>query len=299
MDSKIKFWNPFTKSLDIEKVYGERWLKFTYNNPFGRIGLWGMVKRGWFSSWYGSKMNAPKSASKIAPFIEKYRLDKEEFLEPPHSFNSFNQFFFRKLKPNARPISKDSNSIVFPADGRHLVLPDLSRTKNIYAKGQKFCLSTLLGDLSLAEKFKNGSMVISRLCPVDYHRFHVPCAGTIKSRTLINGFLYSVNPIALRKKISVFWENKRYLTILQNEKVGDVLQLMVGATCVGSVHWTSKIGDHLQMGNEQGYFSFGGSCVITIFPSSSIKFRADLCEKSSEGFETYGLMGEMMAKYSF
>jgi len=114
MDSKIKFWNPFTKSLDEEKVYGERWLKFTYNNPFGRIGLWGMVKRGWFSSWYGSKMNAPKSASKIAPFIEKYRLDKEEFLEPPHSFNSFNQFFFRKLKPNARPISKDSNSIVFP-----------------------------------------------------------------------------------------------------------------------------------------------------------------------------------------
>jgi phosphatidylserine decarboxylase len=299
MDSKIKFWNPLTNSLVEEKVYGERWLKFTYNNPLGRIGLWGMVKRAWFSNWYGRKMDTPKSASKIAPFIEKYQLDKEEFLENPHNFHSFNQFFFRKLKPSTRPISKDSDSIVFPADGRHLVLPDLSRTKNIYAKGQKFCLATLLGDLSLAEKFKNGSMVISRLCPVDYHRFHAPCVGTIKSRTLINGFLYSVNPIALRKKISIFWENKRYLTIFQNEKVGDVLQLMIGATCVGSVHWTSKIGDHLQIGNEQGYFSFGGSCVITIFPASSIKFRSDLCTKSSEGYETYGLMGEMMAKYNF
>lgn len=299
MDSDIKFWNPATQSLVDEKIYGEKWLKFTYNHPLGKIGLWGMVKRSWFSNWYGRKMDAPKSASKIVPFIEKYRLNQDEFLDDPHAFGSFNQFFFRKLKANARPISREANSIVFPADGRHLVLPDLSKTKYIYAKGQKFCLASLLGDLPLSEKFQNGSMVISRLCPVDYHRFHVPCGGTIKSRTLINGFLYSVNPMALRKKISVFWENKRYLTVLQNEKIGDVLQLMVGATCVGSVHWTSNIGKSLKKGDEQGYFSFGGSCVITIFPPSSIIFRTDLCEKSSKGIETYGMMGEKMAESNF
>ena len=299
MDSDIKFWNPATQSLVDEKIYGEKWLKFTYNHPLGKIGLWGMVKRAWFSNWYGRKMDAPESVTKIAPFIKKYQLNQDEFLDPPHTFRSFNQFFFRKLKANARPISREANSIVFPADGRHLVLPDLSKTKYIYAKGQKFCLASLLGDLPLSEKFQNGSMVISRLCPVDYHRFHVPCGGTIKSRTLINGFLYSVNPMALRKKISVFWENKRYLTVLQNEKIGDVLQLMVGATCVGSVHWTSNIGESLKKGDELGYFSFGGSCVITIFPPSSIIFRTDLCEKSSKGIETYGMMGEKMAESNF
>ena len=213
-----------------------------------------------------------------------------------HTFRSFNQFFYRKLKPNARPISREPNSIVFPADGRHLVLPDLSKAKNIYAKGQKFCLASLLGDLPLSEKFQNGSMVISRLCPVDYHRFHAPCRGTIKSRTLVNGFLYSVNPIALRKKISVFWENKRCLSILQNEKCGDILQLMVGATCVGSIHWTSQIGESLNKGDEQGFFSFGGSCVITIFPPSSVRFNDSIIEKSGQCIETYAKFGEEMAR---
>lgn len=290
--SDIVYWDRGSASLETEKVYGEYWLKFIYNNPLGKIGLWAIVKRAWFSHWYGKKMNASQSAEKIIPFIEKYGLKTDDFLDSVDSFDSFNEFFYRKLKPSARPINMDAKSIVFPADGRHLVIPNLNKTDLIYAKGQHFQLNELLGDSNLAKHFEKGSMLISRLCPVDYHRFHFPCEGDVKSTHLIDGALSSVSPFALRKNLSIFWQNKRYLTVLENREFGTFIQLMIGATCVGSVHWTSKVGQHYQKGDEQGYFSFGGSCVITLFPPNSINFDDDILKNSHKGIETYAKIGE-------
>jgi len=295
-DSDIVYWNRESGSLETERVYGEFWLKFIYNNPLGKVGLWAIVKRAWFSHWYGKKMNASQSAEKIIPFIKKYGLKTDDFLDSVDSFNSFNEFFYRKLKPSARPINRDMKSVVFPADGRHLVIPKLNKTNLIYAKGQHFQLNELLGDTNLAKLFEEGSMLISRLCPVDYHRFHFPCEGDVKSTHLIDGALSSVSPFALRKNLSIFWQNKRYLTVLENRKFGTCLQLMIGATCVGSVHWTSKVGQHYQKGDEQGYFSFGGSCVITLFPPNSINFDDDILKNSREGIETYAKIGESVGQ---
>jgi phosphatidylserine decarboxylase len=291
-DSDIVYWNRESGSFETEKVYGEFWLKFIYNNPLGKVGLWAMVKRAWFSHWYGKKMSAPQSAEKIIPFIKKYGLKTDDFLDSVDSFDSFNEFFYRKLKPSARPINRDMKSVVFPADGRHLVIPKLNKTNLIYAKGQHFQLNELLGDTNLAKHFEEGSMLISRLCPVDYHRFHFPCEGDVQSTHLIDGALSSVSPFALRKNLSIFWQNKRYLTVLENREFGTCLQLMVGATCVGSVHWTSKVGQHYHKGDEQGYFSFGGSCVITLFPPNSINFDVDILKNSHGGIETYAKVGE-------
>ena len=294
--SNIVYWNRGSDSLETEKVYGEFWLKFIYNNPLGKVGLWAIVKRAWFSHWYGKKMNASQSAEKIIPFIKKYGLKREDFLDSVDSFVSFNEFFYRKLKSSARPINQDKDSVVFPADGRHLVIPNLNKKSFIYAKGQKFQLHQLLGDANLAKDFEQGSMLISRLCPVDYHRFHFPCGGSVKSTHLINGALSSVSPIALRKNLSIFWQNKRYLTVIENDDIGTYLQLMIGATCVGSVHWTSQTDNHYHKGDEQGYFSFGGSCVITLFPPNSINFDDDILKKSHVGIETYAKVGESVGQ---
>ena len=140
-------------------------------------------------------------------------------------------------------------------------------------------------------------MLISRLCPVDYHRFHFPCEGDVKSTRLIDGTLSSVSPFALRKNLSIFWQNKRYLTVLENRKFGSCLQLMIGATCVGSVHWTSQVGRHYQKGDEQGYFSFGGSCVTTLFPRNTIRFDTDITDNSCKGIETYAKVGDRLGRY--
>lgn len=292
MGSEILFWNPYTSDYEAEKIYGEKWLRFSYQNFLGRIGLWGMVQRKWFSQWYGKRMDSPQSREKILPFINKYNLNQKEFLEAPETFKTFNEFFYRKLNREARPIDENDQIVIFPADGRHLIVPNLSEIEQIYAKGQAFNLRQLLGCAKLAKKFQTGAMLISRLCPVDYHRFHFPIDGKLTFPRLINGSLFSVNPIAVRQRISIFWENKRYISCIENQRLGMIVQLLIGATCVGTVHFSNKKNLSVRKGDEHGYFSFGGSCVITLFPENKINFRKDLVEQSSLGYESYFRFGE-------
>lgn len=291
----ITFFNRLTRSLETEAVYGEGFLRFTYESPLGALPLHILVKRAAFSSWYGSRMDAPASREKIAPFLATYGLDISEFADAPDSFRTFNEFFYRKLKPQARPIAPGDDVITFPADGRHLVLPDIADCTDFFIKGTRFDLSALLKNADLATRFAHGSMLISRLCPVDYHRFHFPCAGTPGAPRLINGPLYSVSPIALRSRASIHWENKREITLLRTQSLGDVLLLEVGATCVGSIIQTYTPGTPIEKGAEKGYFRFGGSCFITIFEPGKIQFSADLIEHSRAGREVYARMGDVAA----
>ena len=113
---------------------------------------------------------------------------------------------------------------------------------------------------------------------------------------LINGSLFSVNPIALRQNISIFWENKRYLTFVENNEIGKVAIFLVGATCVGSVHITAQSGKFHVKGTELGYFSFGGSSLITIFQPDMIHLDNKLIQMTKQGHESYGKMGEAMGR---
>lgn len=292
----IRYFNRSTQSIETEQVYGEGFLRWTYGSPLGAIALHAFVKRPFFSAWYGWRMNAEKSAARIAPFIQRYDVDATEFAELPESFTSFNEFFYRKLKPAARPIDSDTSRIVFPADGRHLGFERASSIDSVFVKGQKFDLPTLLGDEKLAARFADGALVLSRLCPVDYHRYHFPCAGIPSPTRTIQGPLFSVSPIALREKLSYLWTNKRSITQLETPDLGTVLLLEIGATCVGEIHQTFKPGTPVEKGAEKGYFAFGGSSTITIFEPGAVKLDADLLEHSSHQTELYARMGESMAR---
>ncbi|MDB9741821.1 phosphatidylserine decarboxylase [Akkermansiaceae bacterium] len=289
----IQFLNRYTGEVETEVVYGEGFLNWTYNNPFGKLPLHLFVKRGFFSKWYGSRMDHPKTKEKVAPFIEHYKLDANDFIKSAEEFEHFNDFFYRKLKPAARPIS--DVDVVFPADGRHLGFEKASAIENFFVKGQEFNLKQFLNDDSLYQIFKDGPLVLSRLCPVDYHRYHFPAAGKAHKGKLINGPLYSVSPIALRKNLSYLWENKREVTILETANLGKVAIVEIGATCVGSIHQSYKAGSHVEKGQEKGYFSFGGSSVITLFEPGRIKLDADLVENSAIQRELYACIGDSMA----
>ncbi|MFN0076250.1 MAG: phosphatidylserine decarboxylase [Prosthecobacter sp.] len=292
----ITFFNRLTQRIETEAVYGEGFLCFTYESNLGALPLHALVKKTAFSRWYGRRMDAPASRAKIAPFLETYGVDVSEFADTPDSFRTFNEFFYRKLKPQARPIAAGENEIAFPADGRHLVLPDIAACDDFFIKGTCFDLAALLRDAALAERFAHGSMLISRLCPVDYHRFHFPCTGTPGPARQINGPLYSVSPIALRRRASIHWENKREITLLRTAKLGNVLLLEVGATCVGSIVQTYTPDAAIAKGDEKGYFRFGGSCFITIFEPDKIRFADDLIEHSRAGREVYARMGDVAAR---
>jgi phosphatidylserine decarboxylase len=289
----IQFFNRLTQQLETEAVYGEAPLRFVYENPLGKVALHTLVKRAAFSKWYGSRMDAPASAARIAPFIEQFGVDVSEFADSAESFRSFNEFFYRKLKPSARPVVEDEKAIALPADGRHLVIPDVSQCPDFLVKGSRFNISALLADSSLASRFEKGSVLISRLCPTDYHRFHFPFGGIAESPRLINGPLYSVSPIALMKRPTIFWENKRYRTRLRTQTLGEIVFLEVGATCVGSVVHTATPGQIVQKGDEKGYFRFGGSSVITIFEAGRVRFSDDLLAQSAEGREVYARVGDI------
>ena len=290
----ITYLNRYTGELETEQVYGEGFLKWAYGNPLGKIALHGFIKRPFFSKWYGKRMNHPKTREKVAPFIRDYSMDANDFLDSPDSYEHFNAFFYRKLKKDARPIA--DTDIVFPADGRHLGFEQAEDVSGVFVKGQKWDLLKLIGNNDLYEEFKGGSLVLSRLCPVDYHRYHFPMAGIAGKTELINGPLFSVSPIALRNNLNYMWENKRTRTVLKTPNHGKVLIMEIGATCVGSIHQSYKADTKITKAQEKGYFAFGGSSIITIFQKDQVTLDKDLLENSVKQQELYAKMGDSMGK---
>jgi phosphatidylserine decarboxylase len=294
---EIQYFNRYTGKVETEDIYGGGFLRWTYGNPLGRLSLHALVKRAAFSRWYGSRMDNPASRSKVLPFIEKFGLNAAEFADSPERYKTFNEFFYRKLKPEARPIAPDPNAAAFPADARHLGFGNISKIEGIFVKGAVFDLATLLQDDSLAKRYREGAIVLSRLCPVDYHRFHFPVGGIAGAPRQINGPLYSVNPIALKQNIRIFSSNKRAITEIECREFGKVLMLEIGATCVGSFEYTYQPG-RIEKGAEKGYFKFGGSSTITIFEPNRIQLASDLLEKSKQGMELYARIGDVMGTRS-
>jgi len=295
-ESAIQYFNRYSGRIETEKIYGGAFLRFTYGNPLGRLALHLIFKRAAFSRWYGWRMDRPASRSKVRPFIQEYAVDVREFADAPVSFRTFNEFFYRKLRPSARPVVADKRVVAFPADGRHLGFADISKAGSIFVKGQQLDLDVLIADRALADRYRDGTVVLSRLCPVDYHRFHFPAGGVPTAPQLMNGPLCSVNPIALRRTLRYLIENKRRRCQLESPEFGTVLTFEVGATCVGATEYTYVAGQPVAKGAEKGFFKFGGSSTITLFEKGRIQLAADLIENTKQQRELYARVGDTMGR---
>lgn len=296
---EIIYINRLTGKKEKEKVYGFRLLELFYGKGILQsilraIILPFIVKWPFVSSLYGYFQKKTASAKKILPFIKEYDVDASEFLEPVSNFKSFNDFFIRKLKPDARPIVPGESIAVIPADGRYYFYQDVGIQDSFIVKGSKLNLTFLLQDEALASHYQEGSLLIGRLCPSDYHRFHFPCDCLPDEATFINGWLYSVNPIAIKRNIEIFTQNKRTRCRLQTDRFGEVIYMEIGATNVGSIHETYIPYTRQQKGNEKGYFEFGASALILLFKKGMIQFDRDLLEATQSGYEIRCLMGQRM-----
>jgi phosphatidylserine decarboxylase len=304
MMEPIVFIDRVTGKKEEEKVYGAAALKFIYGNSLvsylvGSPLLHLIVKNSLFSAWYGFCQKCACSRKKIIPFIKKFHIDTSEFLDSVESYESFNDFFIRKLKLSVRPIVAGDDVAIIPADARYYFHQDVSISAGFIVKGEKFDLSSLVQDKDLAKRYENGAMVMARLCPTDYHRYHFPCTCIPGETRLINGWLYSVNPIALKRDIDIFTKNKRVLCEMDTESFGKVLFIEIGATNVGSIHQTYEPGELTFKGAEKGYFSFGASSLIILFEPDRIVFDKDLVAATLSGFEIRCLMGQSMGKKVF
>lgn len=299
----IFYIDRITGEQEVERVYGAAALKLVYGDGFlskffGVPLMHLFAKNPIFSALYGYLQRLPASKRKIRPFIETFHIDPSEFLKPIDAFRSFDDFFTRELKSEARPIVADERTAILPADARYLFYQNISKVDGFIVKGEKFNLTTLLENENLARNYQHGAMVMARLCPTDYHRYHFP-VDCIPSRTkFINGWLYSVNPAAIRKDIHIFTKNKRAICELNTDHFGKVLFIEIGATNVGSIHQTYTPNVHCPKGREKGFFSFGASSLILLFEPGRISFDPDLLAATQHGMEIKCLMGQSLGKQS-
>jgi phosphatidylserine decarboxylase len=299
--TEITFVDRATKKLNQEKVYGAFFLDLLYGDStfakfFSNFFRSLTAKWKWTSHFYGWLQKTRLSRYKIVPFIKKFGVDETEFLDPVDSFKCFNDFFIRKLKPSARPITQGHDVAIIPADGRVLVFQNIEKCEGFFIKGVKFSLREFLLNDELSSHYANGSMAIIRLAPCDYHRFHFPFNCLPQPPELIDGTLYSVNPMALKKDISILTRNKRERTALNSKFFGHVQYVEIGATHVGTIHQTFIASELYAKGDEKGYFSFGGSCIVLLFEPGRIQFDQDLLESSQKNIETRCLMGQTLGR---
>jgi len=238
----------------------------------------------------GHKYDDPASAKEIAGFVKLHNLDVKEVELDLSEYKTFNEFFARKLKKDARPVDTptDNNRACSPADARMMVFQDITVDTAKWIKGAKFTVENLPGPegRQYVPKLQGGSMVIARLAPQDYHRWHLPITGKMGKPIPIAGHLYTVNPIAINHAVNVYTENKRVLIPIESEEFGFVLLVAVGAIMVGSIVVEPDEGKVKEKGSLNGYFKFGGSTVLVLFEKDRIKFREELLLNSKANIES-------------
>lgn len=239
----------------------------------------------------GKKYDDPASKAEISKFVAFHQLDMSEVLLSMEEFKNFNEFFYRALKPDARPCSAPErpNIIVSPADCRSVVFNRVDIAQNIWIKGREFSVKRLLGDAypEDAKRYENGGgLGIFRLAPQDYHRFHIPVDGVMGKPKLIAGEYYTVNPMAIRSALDVYGENVRVIVPIDSVAHGRVMVICVGAMMVGSTVITRQEGEQVKRAEELGYFKFGGSTIVLLFEEGRMKFDDDLVDNSNGALET-------------
>jgi len=237
----------------------------------------------------GKKFDSPASVREIKPFIDFHQLNLSEVLLPLEEFKSFNEFFYRALKPGARPCASPDNPkiIVSPADCRSVVFNTIDTATRVWVKGRDFTIKRLLGSAypDDAKLYEGGALGIFRLAPQDYHRFHVPVDGVLDKPKLIKGEYYTVNPMAIRSALDVYGENVRIVCPIDSPIFGRVMVICIGAMMVGSTVITAEEGQVKRV-DELGYFQFGGSTLVILFEPGKMRWDEDLVNNSKQALET-------------
>ncbi|KIY45019.1 hypothetical protein FISHEDRAFT_67255 [Fistulina hepatica ATCC 64428] len=291
-------------------VREKRQLVFEFMPLYARIGMhllfYGtqqrkLLKTDWLQNLLkkqsvkqGIIYDSPSSRFAIPSFVKTWSIETDELLDPElDHYGCFNEFFYRRLKPGARPIDLPQDGICSVADCRLTVYENMSLAREFWVKGRNFTIPSLLNvseDSPVARDFEDGSVAIFRLAPSDYHRFHSPIYCTVGNIHHVDGEYFTVNPQAVTQKgLDILTANIRSVLYLRDAYRGcPIAFVAVGALLVGSIKWTTgaKTGASVKRGDELGYFAYGGSTVVAVFPKDFVKYDDDLVENSKIPMET-------------
>jgi len=284
----IEYIDRTTGEKVVESVMGDKALRFAYETLLGRT-LWPVLFGSKLvSALMGRRYDSPRSRKAIRSLAAIPGCNADEAEKPVADYASFNDFFTRRLKPGARPTG---NGVVSPADGRLMLYLAADADKPFPLKGAMRSLRTVFADDAPGGLY---DIAVVRLAPVDYHRFHFPCAcRTPDPVRVIPGKYHSVNPIALLRYPDVYADNERQIVACDAD-FGRFWLVDVGAFGVGTIIQTYS-GDAHAKGDEKGYFKFGGSTVILVTRAGALAYDSDLVRNSAAGIETRVRCGEHIA----
>ena len=291
--SKIKYWNRKKAQIEVEQVYGDASLRWVYESELGQSLADHLLSRSLVSQVYGAYQSSRLSATKINRFIKQFQIPMHEFDEGP--FRSFNDFFIRKFKPGVRSFAQATGEFAAFAEARYYAFQSVERGQRFPVKSLSLDLVELLGGEERARPFLGGPLLLARLCPTDYHRFHYPDDGRVLECYSLHGALHSVNPVALRYRPEILQTNERVVSLLETRNFGKLAYVEVGALCVGKIVQTHRIQDEFHRGDEKGYFLFGGSTVIVVGEPGKWRIDSDLIEQTQQQRETLVELGQRVA----
>jgi phosphatidylserine decarboxylase len=298
---EIKFYNRITGKVDNEMVYGDKFIEWLYESTSGK-GLSTLICKAPLSKFYGVLQDTGMSQQKIGPFIKKFSIQMEDYLPEDgrreiSPYSTFNQFFIRRFRPGKRPFVEGPNDMAAFSEARYYGYESVADDETVPVKGHHLKPKALIANSKWEKDFEDGPLLLARLCPVDYHRFHYPDNGHILDDYRVTGLYHSVNPLALKSKEDILITNERHVTILQTENFGKLAYIEVGAMCVGRIIQSKPLDKNraFSRGEEKGYFLFGGSTVIVIGEKGKWKPSADILENTKKGMETYLHLGMTVA----
>jgi len=280
--------------MRVEDVVNERIFQRLYETKMGYKLTHAVLSRKIFSRLYGSYYDSRFSRKKIVPFIKKFNIDMCEFEEL--AYRSFNDFFVRKFKSGKRFFEKDVARMPAFAEGKYLAFERVSPEQSFPVKGKWITADSLMADPKKSRPFKDGPLLLARLCPTDYHRFHFVDSGTVIDSYRLPGALHSVHPWALSKKGDIFCSNKRAITIQQTDHFGRIAYIEIGAMTVGKIVQHHRVGDVVTRGEEKGYFSYGGSTIVLLGEKGKWVPEQSICQYTRKGLESLVRLGSPIAR---
>lgn len=300
-NNKINYFNRVTQRIETELVYGDGAIKFIYDNSLGQI-LAPIIASKPISQLYGSYQDWSISKNKVPPFVEKFNIDLSIYQagsiaseKKENSYKNFNEFFIREFEANQRRFITDKNKMPAFCEARYFGHQQITNDVKIPVKGKLLNAKDLLGGSKWSQTFEGGPLMVARLCPVDYHRYHYPLSGETLDSFQIKGQYHSVNPLALKSKPDIFIINERRASILETENFGKLAYIEVGAAMVGKIIQRHDEATPHSKGDEKGYFLFGGSTVILLGEKGKWSPSEDILRNTQDGVETYLHLGDEAA----
>lgn len=254
-------------------------LKFLYNTVPGRAVL-KVITSPTISKIGGAYMDSRLSTIHIKGFIKNNHIDMSQYEKA--KYESFNEFFTRKILPEKRPVCKDEDALISPCDGR-LSAYHIDSNSQFYIKKSRYSIQDLLQGSKAAVDYNGGICLILRLCVDDYHRYGNIDDGVILENKYIRGKLHTVRPIAVNR-YPVFVQNSREYTIIKTKNFGRVAQIEVGALMIGKIKNHSKSGSVIK-GTEKGMFLYGGSTIVLLFEKDTVSIPEKYFEETENDRE--------------